>query len=347
MVLFWFQCICQSLKWEPQFEKINYPFFLIVTSTLHGEESFYATLASSFEVNNKTIESIDYQLPKYLNVTFIKSATPSIKFYFDELRAQNLPVDLALIPLIESANNPRARSPKDALGLWQFMPATANQFGLKVSKQKDERLHVIASTRVAINYFIYLYNELKDWNLVLMAYNWGIGSVNRLIDKKIKQNQNLQLKDLPLETQEYLLRFYGLKKIIKKYANTELNYFTNAPYVTKIRYEDLDTYLSEQNISTISNDVLIHMNGIDLNQINNYPIDILVPTKLFLRYFSTNEVNVKKRQTKKTSCTYQVRQGETFTSIGKSLAINVNYLKDLNANLTFLRPGMNIKLCEK
>ena len=74
----------------------------------------------------------------------IISSTPSIKFYTEIIEQENLPIDLAVIPLLESGNNPLARSPKDALGLWQFIPSTAKEWGLATNRI-DNRKNVVSS----------------------------------------------------------------------------------------------------------------------------------------------------------------------------------------------------------
>ena len=100
---------------------------------------------------------------------------------------------MAVIPLLESGNNPLAKSPKDALGLWQFIPSTAKEWGLATNRT-DDRTNVVKSTQVAIRYLKYLHNQLNDWNLALAAYNWGIGNVKKAIKKGLVTNNAINLK---------------------------------------------------------------------------------------------------------------------------------------------------------
>ena len=98
-----------------------------------------------------------------------------------EIRAQGLPLELACLPMVESAFEPRAVSHAGAAGLWQLMPDTARRFGLTVTESVDERFDVQKSTKAAIAYLAVLYAKFQNWPLAVAAYNCGEGAMQRAL----------------------------------------------------------------------------------------------------------------------------------------------------------------------
>lgn len=133
------------------------------------------------------------------------------------LREEGLPEDLALLPLIESGFNVNAKSPKKALGLWQFMASTGALYGLKVDKWVDERKDPIKSTRAAARHLKDLYNEFGTWPLALASYNAGSGKVRRALSRTGASTfwEMGQSKALKAETRNYIPKFMAALIIAK------------------------------------------------------------------------------------------------------------------------------------
>ena len=109
----------------------------------------------------------------------LDSVRPMVEQTFAE---QGVPQALMWLGLVESGYNPHARSPKSAVGMWQFIPDTARRFGLRVGKD-DERTDVAKSTVAAAKYLRFLYTLFGDWKLVLAAYNSGEARVQSAIER--------------------------------------------------------------------------------------------------------------------------------------------------------------------
>ncbi|MDQ0016722.1 membrane-bound lytic murein transglycosylase D [Variovorax boronicumulans] len=167
----------------------------------------------------------------------------------EELERRNMPTELALLPYIESAFNPQAVSSARAAGMWQFMPATGNDFDLKQNIFRDDRRDVVASTRAALDYLQKLYGMFGDWQLALAAYNWGEGSVSRAIAKNQRAGLPTTYSDLsmPAETRLYVPKLQAVKNIVAnpQAFNAELPLIANHPYFQTVTLtRDLDVELA-------------------------------------------------------------------------------------------------------
>jgi hypothetical protein len=119
---------------------------------------------------------------------------------------EGVPRELLAVVLIESAAQPFAASPREARGLWQFIPGTARQYGLAVTGSVDERVSVGVATRAAARYLRDLYSHFQDWPLALAGYNAGQGAVDGALERS-GASTFWQLKSsawLPEETRNYV-----------------------------------------------------------------------------------------------------------------------------------------------
>lgn len=144
------------------------------------------------------------------------------------LARYKIPNDFKYLMVIESGGNPDAQSPAGAVGLWQFMPATARQYGLRVEGRHDERRHVIRSTEAACRYLQDAHRRFGDWVAAAQSYNIGQGR----IDKELKRQAGKESIDLSLveETNRYVYRILAIKILFTHPTNFGLN---ASPHVYK------------------------------------------------------------------------------------------------------------------
>jgi membrane-bound lytic murein transglycosylase D len=137
-------------------------------------------------------------------------------YIVEEIERRNMPMELALLPFIESAFNPQAVSSARASGMWQFMPATGKSFDLKQNAFRDDRRDVQASTRAALDYLERLHKMFGDWHLALAAYNWGEGNVGKAIARNKRAGLPTKYTDLsmPMETRMYVPKLQAMKNIV-------------------------------------------------------------------------------------------------------------------------------------
>jgi membrane-bound lytic murein transglycosylase D len=172
--------------------------------------------------------------PNYLNVVAARA-----EFYLyhivEEVERRGLPIELALLPLVESTMNPFATSSEKAAGLWQIMPATGKHLGLEQDWWYDGRRDLRDSTRAALDYLEMLHASLdEDWMLALAAYNSGKGRVLRAQKKNRQRGRPTDYwsLQLPRETRKYVPRLIALSQIIAfpETFNVDIPPVANKPF---------------------------------------------------------------------------------------------------------------------
>lgn len=211
-------------------------------------------------LNQNTSLSIDYNevsyyyVKKYLKYKWMSKIIGLSAYYFPlfeaKLKQYGLPEELKYLAVVESNLNPRATSSAGAKGLWQFMPATGKEYGLFQNQYINTFYDPVASTDAATRYLRDLYNEFKDWNLVLSAYNCGQGRIRSLIQKHKTSNYWKLRPYMPKETQAYVPTFITINYIFNFYKQHQIN-----PLYFKYTFFDFQITKSKQK-QTIPNDPL-------------------------------------------------------------------------------------------
>ena len=142
---------------------------------------------------------------------------PVISKYLEKF---NLPSELKFLAILESALSETAVSPSGAVGLWQFKEETGISCGLQIDKQNDERTNPEASTIAACKYLKEMYVMFGDWNLAVMAYQAGPGTIRRAIESSGGRTTYFELLPfLPEQTVKYLPAFFSIMYVFTYYGN--------------------------------------------------------------------------------------------------------------------------------
>ncbi|MBK8017866.1 MAG: transglycosylase SLT domain-containing protein [Betaproteobacteria bacterium] len=175
--------------------------------------------------------------PEYLQ-RIVERGRRYLHFIVEEVEKRGMPLEIALLPMIESAYNPAAYSKAHASGMWQFIPATGKTYGLKQNWWYDGRRDVMAATRAALDYLQKLHTDFGDWQLALAAYNWGEGAVSRAIERNVRRGLPTDYSSLnmPAETRNYLPKLQAVKNIVAapERFGMALDDVPNEPYFIRV-----------------------------------------------------------------------------------------------------------------
>ena len=212
-------------------------------------------LPDSIEFCGKIVHLTDFESQERLHREFIvntyyHSATLQIllktRRYFPIieriLKENKLPDDLKYVCVAESALS-NVTSPAGAKGFWQFMPETAEEYGLRVDDEVDERMDIERSTKAACDYLLKAYAKFGDWSLAVASYNMGMGGIQYEVNSQRSPNYNELL--LNAETSRYVMRIIALKYIIEHpdrygYQVSENDYYEPIKYRPVTVNQDID-----------------------------------------------------------------------------------------------------------
>jgi membrane-bound lytic murein transglycosylase D len=200
-----------------------------------------------------------------------------------EVDRRAMPMEIALLPMIESAFNPTALSPSAASGIWQFMPSTGRLYGLKQDAWYDGRRDFPAATHAALDYLGKLYLDFGDWQLALAAYNCGEGCVARAIQKNVRQGlpTDYASLSLPNETRHYVPKLLAIKNLIRspEQYGIAINALPNQPYFDQVTVHASMDIHSAARLADMSSDEFIALNAAFPRKLirSDTPVNLLVP----------------------------------------------------------------------
>ncbi len=268
----------------------------------------------------------------------------------DELERRGMPTELALLPMIESAFNPMARSRAKALGMWQFIPSTGRLFNLDQNFWRDERRDIIASTAAALDYLQKLYEMHGDWHLALASYNWGENAVARAVERNRAMGRPTDYAhlDMPRETRYYLPKLQALKNIIAQpeVFGFALDALPNRPYFGTVPLpRDMDVAVAAR-LAEMPLDQFIALNPAYHRPLirGDRNTQLVLPTDRI----ETFRANLRRHEAMDRPLshwrTYTLKPGERLESVAARYKLSVASLAQINGigRRMKVRPGMNL-----
>jgi membrane-bound lytic murein transglycosylase D len=265
----------------------------------------------------------------------MQRGTPYLYHILSEINQRGLPTELALLPAVESAFDPFARSPQRAAGLWQFMPRTAGDMGLKQDAWYDGRLDVIAATAAALDYLTLLRQRFDgDWLLALAAYNAGPARVQRAIRHNRNNGKPVDFwhLQLPAETRDYVPKLLALRSLIAAPARygLALPAVTDTPYFSILDSGGpLDLEVAAR-LAGVSVDEIRRLNPALTRQTvrGGGSHRLLIPTKSAAS-FRTQLAGLAEQQ-RAHWIRHRIRAGDTLSAIARRYRITVAHLRKFN-----------------
>ncbi len=298
-------------------------------------------------VNDKVLKSLDYWLTKgrpYFVGGLLRSGRyqDMIKQVFQE---ESIPLDVMYLAQVESLFKPNALSRARARGIWQFGRGTAIRYGLKVNSYVDERSDPVKSTRAAARYLSDLFHMFGDWNLVLAAYNWGEGKVQKLMERSglndFWEMTEFRRRNFPAETKNHVPLI--LASIIL--AHNPAKYGLPVELEPPLKYEEVSVakpvdLRAVARILSITLDELKQLNPAlrGLSTPANYPGFQLNVPEGSLQPEIVDKIAelpaVKFRPPAEYSGRYRVRSGDTLGQIAARHHVSVVALQAANPGIT-------------
>ncbi|EGQ7757005.1 LysM peptidoglycan-binding domain-containing protein [Vibrio vulnificus] len=294
--------------------------------TPQTQEDVWQRIAMQLSLEVPDHEKVDYYRTWYLKhpnhlKTVSQRATPFLYLITEKIEARDLPLELALLPVVESSFDPFAYSHGSAAGLWQFVPGTGEMYGLEQNFWYDGRRDVAAATDAALDYLTYLNKRFDgNWNHAIAAYNSGGGRVSSAIRKnnKLGEPTDFFSLDLPKETSGYVPKLLALADIIanqEKYG-IDIPAIPNQPVLTLVDpKEQLDLAIAAQYA------------GLPVKELQSYnpaynqwstapegPFQLLIPVDKAEEFLAKVEENRGKGMK---MVRYKVRSGDTLSVLAE------------------------------
>ena len=297
-------------------------------------------MRAGFKLDDAQRLAVDQQLnwfashPDYLERAFGR-AELYLYHIVTELESRGMPLEIALLPVVESAFEPYAYSRARASGLWQFIPDTGSRYGLKQDWWYDGRRDVVESTRAALDYLQSLHDEFNgDWLLAIAAYNCGEMAVERALDYNRAKGRPLDFWSLklPRETQAYVPKLLAMRRLVSNPESFDIaiSPIPNQPYFARVETHGQIELKVAAEIAGVTDEELYELNP----AFHRWATDPSGPHYLLLpvdgaQVFTQNVSQLTDDQ-RMHSEIYTVGRGDSVASVAKRFNTTPNVVREMN-----------------
>ncbi|MGY5958358.1 murein transglycosylase D [Kosakonia sp. BK9b] len=320
------------------------------TFAAQSNSDLWASISDELKMGIPENSRIREQKLRYLsNKSYLHDVTlraePYMYWIAGQVKKRNMPMELVLLPIVESAFNPHATSGANAAGIWQIIPSTGRNYGLKQTRSYDARRDVVASTTAALDMMQRLNRMFDgDWLLTVAAYNSGEGRVLKAIkaNKARGKPTDFWSLSLPQETKIYVPKMLALSDILKN----------SKRYGVSLPTPDESRALARVRLSSpVEVEQLAEMAGISVNKLKAFnagvkgstlgsagPQYVMVPQKhadqlresLASGEIAAVQPTLVAENTPLTTRGYKVRSGDTLSAIAARLGVTTKDLQQWN-----------------
>ena len=304
-------------------------------------QNLFDRMRAGFKLDDHPEEhGIDQQLdwfasnPEYMQRAFGRSEL-YLYHIVTQLEARGMPLEIALLPVVESAFEPYAYSRARASGLWQFIPETGSRYGMKQDWWYDGRRDIVEATRGALDYLQALHDEFNgDWLLAIAAYNCGEMAVERAVDNNQRAGKPIDFWSLklPAETRAYVPKLLAMKRLVSdpETYGLSISSIPNQPYFARVETKGQINLKLAAEIAGVTPEELYELNP----AFHRWATDPAGPHFLLLpvdaaQVFNDNLTQLTEEQ-RMGLTHYTVRKGDSVVSVAHHFETTVNVIRDLN-----------------
>ncbi|KLV07242.1 hypothetical protein ABT56_06830 [Photobacterium aquae] len=320
----------------------------------HDAPSLWDLMVKDFQFSQQSNGRINYYRRWYINNPYhieqvTQRAEPFLFYIYQQVDARDFPIEIALLPFVESSFDQFAFSSKGASGLWQITAPTGRTFGLNIIRGYDGRRDIVQSTDAALDLLAYLHDKFDgNWLHAIAAYNTGEGRVKKAIKKNKKAGRSTEFwaLELPKETRMYVPKLLAMAEIVAKRHQLNLP-FSDIKAHTVIEPVIVKNKIKLKTIaqhSGVPSKMLYQLNpgytaGVTHSKGDNY---ILLPSANITEFYANSH---ESRYAKEKFTVYDIKHGDSLNELAWLNNISVDEIKQLNRlNDSFIRVGQKLLL---